>query len=182
MAMRTTTGEMLTPTQLELVRQVKNKVEITGQWNQGLWYDFSTTETDRDKPTAGELLECGTTACVAGWAALLSLSDEDLIDAFRNWNTFSHCDDVIACESLGEVPVSNYAAEVLGLTRDQSSELFYPARTYEEIRAVLAYALANRKWPDNLTDFFRQLEDAWRERRRKVMEAGLSIERDDSDE
>jgi hypothetical protein len=86
---------------------------------------------------------CGTTACVAGWAAILGAPENALI----------HDSAVIIGDQV--FGVSIYAARLLGLSWDQQTWLFTAAATRERVLWTL-------KWlpdhPDAGTD---ELMQAW---------------------
>lgn len=88
---------------------------------------------------------CGTTACVAGWAAILGAPENALIH------------DSAVTIGGQEFGVSIYAAQLLGLSWDQQTWLFTAAATRERVLWTL-------KWlpdhPDAGTD---ELGQAWRE-------------------
>jgi hypothetical protein len=73
--------------------------------------------------------ECGTTACVAGWAVLLAHPDAEL--------TALDCFNGMSCGVLlsdgTERAFNMYGAELLGLTPDQRYWLFDEERTTPEV-------------------------------------------------
>ena len=105
-----------TPEQLVLAQRVSAHVRAhPEQHAQGDWYQENN---------------CGTTACVAGWTAILDGAElsKDFYD-----NGFVEANRVRNANGTSRL-IANYAQEALGLTRDEAKNLFYSRE-----RAALTY-------------------------------------------
>lgn len=88
---------------------------------------------------------CGTTACVAGWAAILSAPEDALMR------------DGCICVGANEFSISLYAARQLGLSWDQQTWLFPAEATRERVLWTL-------KWlPDHPDAGTPELWGAWKD-------------------
>lgn len=132
-----------------LIRKVRNIVKNhPDRHNQEVWYTskFDARNLYRasveklrkyaTKPLPAEQAMpdgyCGTTACVAGWAAILSAPRGTTLDGVEG---------LILPDGEG-IDVQEYAAEQMGLDWDESDYLFHSARTREEILSNLDAMLA----------------------------------------
>jgi hypothetical protein len=110
-----TPTEFLAAPPAERVKLVLAQIDATPElWDQGVWMAHT---------------QCGTTACVAGWACLLAGADptEEL-----SWeDTYVRLGD-----RTEDVPV--LAAELLGLSGAQAEALFWETNTREDLDMVLA--------------------------------------------
>lgn len=71
--------------------------------------------------------DCGTTACLAGWTGVL----EGAVPLFING--VGGTTHTVRTTDGREMDVEFYAAEVLGLTRDERRDLFYHCEDLKEI-------------------------------------------------
>lgn len=123
-----------TPEQHNLWKRVAKEIENRpGAFNMAFWLGL-----DSDK--YGEMFgleqmdqSCGTTACVAGWTALLSGYAFD-----RSGSTVHN--------NQRSAPVSEVAAELLGLEKDVANSLFY-FRDEDTAKAVIDYVVQHGSLP-----------------------------------
>lgn len=83
-----------------------------------------------DQVSFGEKNDCGTTACIAGWAALLTDNAFFRKNNDDEWRIFLKPDAEDSFESLG--------ANLLGMEYDDAWELFY-CLDNEQAKAALGY-------------------------------------------
>lgn len=93
---------------------------------------------------------CGTTGCVAGWAAILAAP----MGAVLTDGYFI----VLPDQKEGEdsLAISFYAREALGISRMQAIWLFSSSRTHVEVLAELDYLIEN---PDDERDYWERFTE-----------------------
>jgi hypothetical protein len=125
----------------ELMAQVRDLIEKhPEQHTQGSWLNSPGDDwACRRAVLAGQARQsCRTTACVAGWAVLLTAP----ADAVIKDDAREPCAAVILPDGQ-HIMVSQYAREALGISQCQSSWLFAGHRSRSEVLAALAFL------PDN---------------------------------
>lgn len=105
--------------QVERLDAVVNHALSSENWNQGAWMKL-----DR------EATSCGTSYCIAGFAAVEFAGAEPRI---RPWSTY--VDEVIFDGE--ESDIEDAARSYLGLTWDESEQLFDAKNTAEDVREVV---------------------------------------------
>jgi hypothetical protein len=121
---------------VELLKKVRDKITSDPEhWNQNFWgiLDGEVVERTR-KPLADRTPEfeisCGTTACIAGWACILSGEPME-------WRTaapdYFQPRLLSATETVHGRDVSVRAAELLGLDEIDAGDLFH---TYDHDEAL----------------------------------------------
>jgi hypothetical protein len=114
---------------------------------------FATTDMP-DEPADPENPVCGTTACVAGWAAILAAPKGATI--INMFDIAIPARKITGRMAYDYRSIPTYAQEKLGLTDDQATWLFSGYRKREEILAAMAWL------PDH--------QDASRKASRKALE------------
>lgn len=91
------------------------------RWDQENWFDVG----DEEKWEAGEsALNCGATGCVAGWAVVLD--DRIQLGEYGAITDVTGLPDAaIHFEEYGSYNLARTAAEALGLTEEESDDVFY---------------------------------------------------------
>lgn len=77
--------------------------------------------------------ECGTAACFAGWACLLSGWQVGAVDNSMTIPTAT----VFSPDGLQELGVGTTARDLLGLTTDEAAQLFNSMNTRDELRLMV---------------------------------------------
>lgn len=119
-----------------LLRKTMEKIEelsthrtatATEVWNQWHWnYSFLLDG-------AGE--ECGTTACYAGWATILHGGNADGSIVFLTQEDIdAHPDDFEEYQPGESIHIADYAKAILGLTAQESSDLFCGDNSKQDLR------------------------------------------------
>ena len=119
----------------ELALAVRKIIENhPGNWNQMIWYGSRDMNVPVDV-IRRELEEdiCGSAACVAGWAVILSSPAGTTFIAEMNDDYIFR---VIYPDGKTE-PICAVAQSALRLTEDQAAWLFNSSRTEEEVVAAL---------------------------------------------
>lgn len=128
----------------QLARRVLYKIRThPGQWNQRIYSAGMPRRVPVNQVRAltGNP-DCGTTACVAGWAALYTVPDD---------SQFTR-DDVIQLPDGTCRLVDNPARKGLGLNHDDADWLFEYSRSLEQVLAALESLAASQpmvRLPDN---------------------------------
>jgi hypothetical protein len=100
--------------------------------DQGMWLYIPESGWTEDEETLITDWQCHTTACLAGWTAILN-----------GWKP-EHIDSVLVCNpATGEIDsVPTVARKILGLTVEQAQVLFTRTTTVADIRACVDRFLA----------------------------------------
>lgn len=119
----------------ELALAVRKLIENHPEnWQQAVWYGYESHDLDvADIRRSMESGECGTIACVAGWAAILMSPEGTRLRE----NPLASNLDSVQYPNGGGASIRNIAEAALGLTDDEADYLFEPQRTKEEVIAIL---------------------------------------------
>lgn len=120
--------------------------------------------------------ECGTTACVAGWTAILHQRGNELVDAVgrtgkQQWEALpadqkKYRDPGVSTPCVRPVGtgralmLDSYAAEALGLDSDQAAFLFYVDRTQTEVLGCIDALIEDPQVELDVLCGYRDPEDA----------------------
>lgn len=135
----------------DLMNQIIEKINIEPQkWNQSSWLNAQEGPAESS---------CGTTACIAGWALLLSgeytvcveyMRDDNGKIVFNNINGYPYVEDSWLEDAYGQKVTEDHykqrGAALLGLTSDQARDIFLftgttdPQQMTNHIKATLAGA------------------------------------------
>jgi hypothetical protein len=132
-------GREVTAPNAELAYRVLDHIDAhPEQHNQAVFLRTPGGMADEVEAITPEVVaqHCGTTACFAGWAALLSGLE---LDRFSG--------DAILPDGLTR-DIELTARDLLNLTPPQSDELFYAAQHIDEVRATVAEIFGPRPEAD----------------------------------
>jgi hypothetical protein len=150
MELRELTGEAITDSR-KLASTIANIVRETDRWAQSSWFSstwfgnvpmlaeaFSPAPTFSVETARKDLKAnaCGSTCCIAGWAAILSAPAGTRVD---------YSDNVIAPDGA-RAYADYYARSALGLDANKAGYLFNGNRTREEVLDVLDAMAAGEDW------------------------------------
>jgi hypothetical protein len=127
----------------ELAAFIRDQIITANQdrHDQYAWMSSSFFTADTETVPAGVMREragewCGTTACVAGWAAVIAAPDEAVIE----FDSYYGLNVIVGEESMR---IDDFARKALGLTGWQADYLFASYReTPDVIKALDAIAAA----------------------------------------
>lgn len=115
-----------TPEQIALAWRVMDHITAHPEkHDQNVWIEQVSDQLDDPEDQT-----CGTAACFAGWATLLS-GDKPLFEGYRVAGA------VISTATKRERRVANRAKELLGLTDTQADCLFYGGNTRAELEELV---------------------------------------------
>ena len=111
------------------------------RWNQNYWTDgwplFVSAETARESLQEED---CGSTCCVAGWAAILSAPAGTAINNLTTRTT------VVFPDHDSSPGIASIAQKALSLNDKQASWLFNGCRTREQVLITLEKIAAGEDW------------------------------------
>lgn len=118
----------------ELAARIRTEIlERPEHHDQGMYLDGVDYLEPEDDLSHGSRQGCGTTLCVAGFAAHLTGYTIELV-------TDGPEDEVIAYKTGVDIqPVFDVAREELGLSKDDAAWLFWGNRTRNEVLAALGH-------------------------------------------
>ena len=125
------------------------------RWNQGSWWVFPEgmessipAETFAKSIVAGNA--CGSTACVAGWATLLSVPPGTQVTYFH---------DVKYADGTRSSP-RHVGRKALGLDGTQSTWLFAAGQGKEEVLKALGFIASGQSWhPSDIDPGFSECDE-----------------------
>lgn len=114
----TTTQPVTLPALAQFIRAHEPSVKMH------FWFNGPDSDEDDPAPTATALIDCGTTACAAGWTCILA------------GDKFLDSDNVQTPEGDREDAMYR-AQELLGLDDDERDNLFLRTKTAEDALAYI---------------------------------------------
>lgn len=108
----------------ELLEQtMRHIIDHPETHNQGIWVS-----------------ECGTTACFAGWACLLSE-----MHSVIKWKNFNGIGDALWISNYDTMNTYDAATKILGLNGLEADRLFYTGNTVDDIQIIVKDIINNRE-------------------------------------